>query len=104
MGKLLLALLMITAADLNAMAQATDNVPGPIAADSQQVSPSPSMPTISANAPATPTRPDCTEQRPATTSVTDLLSRLVRVSTLAKGLYCPSPSVPDPSPAQEFHP
>ena len=102
MRNLLLALLMIPAADLDTIAQAADNVPGTIAVESQRRSPT--TPNSSTRAPVQHDAPDCNGQSPSTTSVTALLSRLVRPSTIAKGVYCPIPPVSDQAPAQERHP
>jgi hypothetical protein len=59
MQNLLLALMLITAADLDGIAHAADDVPGTIAVESQQVFPSSSTPNTSANAPAKNHSPDC---------------------------------------------
>lgn len=105
MQNLLLALMLITAADLDGIAHAADDVPGTIAVESQQVFPSSSTPNTSPNAPAKNHSPDCNGPRGATASVTALLSRLVRASTIAKEVQYTIPPAPDRStPPMELHP
>ena len=48
--------------------------------------------------------PDCDGQAPSTGTVTALRSRLDRSSTLAHGVQCPIPPVPDHLTRQELHP
>lgn len=98
MQNLLLALMLITAADLDGIAHAADDVPGTIAVKSQQVFPSSSTPNTSANAPAKNHSPDCNGPRGATASVTALLRRLIRASTSAKEVQYTIPPAPDRSP------
>jgi hypothetical protein len=47
---------------------------------------------------------DCDGEAPSSGSVTTLLSRLVRSSTVAQGKQCPMPPPPDTSHAEELHP
>ena len=104
MRNLLLAISLIIAADLDANAQAADELPGTIQVDSQPVPASSSTSNISANAPAKNHSPDCNGQSASTTSVSALLSRLVRASTIVQGVQCPISPVPDQATAQELHP
>jgi len=47
---------------------------------------------------------DCDGQAASATSVTALLSRLVRSSGVARGVQCPIPPLPDESQLKELHP
>ena len=102
MWNLLMALLLFTAVDLDTITQAAGNVPETIAVESQQQPLSP--PNISANPPVTNNALDCSGQTSSTTSVSTLLSRLIRSSAVVRGVQCPLPPVPDKSTAQELHP
>jgi hypothetical protein len=48
--------------------------------------------------------PDCDGEAPSTASVPALLSRFVRSSTIARGVQCPIPPIPNQSTEEELHP
>lgn len=48
--------------------------------------------------------PNCDGEAPSVTSVTALLSRIIRSSGTIHGVQCPIPPVHEPVPLQETHP
>jgi hypothetical protein len=104
MRNLLIALMLIADADLDAIAQTTDETPGPVMVESQRLSspPSPVHPSISES--ITDNARDCDGQSSMKDSVTALISRLVRSSTVVRGVQCPIPAPADTSQLEELRP
>jgi hypothetical protein len=103
MRTLLMAVMLITAGDLDAMAQRVDDSPVAEKLDSRQPVHLPSNST-SPNASNMNNQLDCDGQPSTTRSVTALLSRLAQKSTVVPGVQCPIPPVPDTIPIEELRP
>jgi hypothetical protein len=104
MRNLLIALMLIAVAALDAIAQTTDETPGHVKVESQRLSspPSPVHPSMSAS--ITHNARDCDGQSSMKDSVTALISRLVRSSTVVRGVQCPIPAPADTSQLEELRP
>jgi hypothetical protein len=102
MRSLLIALMLI--ADLDAIAQTTDETPGPVKVESQPLSlpPSPVHPSMSAS--ITHKARDCDGQSSMKDSATALLNRLVRSSAVVRGVQCPIPAPADKLQLEELRP
>jgi hypothetical protein len=103
MRTLLIALMLITAGDLDAMAQRINDSPVAAKLDSRQPAHLPSTST-SPNAPNMNNQLDCDGQPSPTPSVMALLSRPAKKSTVVPGVQCPIPPVPDTIPIEELRP